>query len=177
MFGPGKFCLLVLAGGSNPLIWLNIPANGGSFSVPGGYDQFSVTLSTAGSDWYWPGRNGFTLAGFRFRDGWLWLNEPLALSKAGEQTELTIPQTFQLRQNFPNPFNSSTTIYYSTASYGRVKLSVFDLLGHELVVLVDGEELAGEHEAIFISDLPSGVYFYRLETAGSILTKRMTLTR
>ncbi|MDP2934087.1 MAG: T9SS type A sorting domain-containing protein, partial [bacterium] len=84
---------------------------------------------------------------------------------------------FELAPNFPNPFNSATVIRYATIKTGHVRLVVYDALWREAAVLVDARENAGEHEVIFNSDLPSGTYFYRLETAGAVQTKKMTLVR
>jgi D-alanyl-D-alanine carboxypeptidase len=80
---------------------------------------------------------------------------------------------FQLDQNFPNPFNPTTTIAYRVGGRGTehpasqnasVKLAIYDLLGHEVAVLVDGEKPPGNYVARWdAADRPSGVYFYRLE--------------
>jgi protocatechuate 3,4-dioxygenase beta subunit len=73
------------------------------------------------------------------------------------------PDRFMLRQNYPNPFNPITTIPYQLARSSRVKLSVFDMLGREISVLVDAQQPAGMHEARFdAASLTSGFYFYRL---------------
>jgi photosystem II stability/assembly factor-like uncharacterized protein len=82
---------------------------------------------------------------------------------------------FALEQNYPNPFNPSTTIKYELAKSTEVKLSVYDMLGREVSVLVDVRKEAGVYEVkLDGSNLASGVYFYRL-TAGSYVQTRKLL--
>jgi len=79
-----------------------------------------------------------------------------------EQT--TIPSTFILNQNYPNPFNPSTNIKFSLPIISNVTLKIYDVLGNEIVELVNGRMEAGIHEFHFNSlSLTSGVYFYKLE--------------
>jgi hypothetical protein len=87
--------------------------------------------------------------------------------------------------NYPNPFNPTTTINYSTPSNGFVKLSVLNTLGEEVSTLVNEFISAGSHEVTFNAEnLASGIYFYRLQAvptgrqAGSFVeTKKMVLLR
>jgi hypothetical protein len=73
------------------------------------------------------------------------------------------PETFQLFQNYPNPFNPSTLIGYQLSVDGKVRLSVYDMLGREIATLLNEEKSVGTYNAIFnAANLPSGVYFYRL---------------
>jgi hypothetical protein len=78
----------------------------------------------------------------------------------------TAPKTFSLEQNFPNPFNPTTTIYYQLPTASRVSIVVYDLLGREVKRLVDEVREAGYHEVRFsatgASGIASGVYFYRM---------------
>jgi hypothetical protein len=77
----------------------------------------------------------------------------------------TQPQQYRLEQNYPNPFNSATLIRFALPSRSMVRLSVFDLNGRLLAVLVDEEMPAGEHTVAFDAwCLGSGVYFYRLQS-------------
>jgi glucose/arabinose dehydrogenase len=83
-----------------------------------------------------------------------------------------------LEQNFPNPFNPSTSIKYTLQRPGYVHLAVYNLLGQEVALLVDGVEAQGVHEVGFANvDLPSGIYFYRLQAPGVFETKKMVVTR
>ena len=93
------------------------------------------------------------------------------------------PTTFDLYQNYPNPFNPTTTIGYQLPVESRVRLTIFNLLGQEVAILVDEECPAGFHTQIWdASGLPSGVYVYRLAAGGNgrgriALTRAMVLVR
>jgi hypothetical protein len=78
----------------------------------------------------------------------------------------------------PNPFAGSTTVRFTLEEPSEVRLAVYDVLGREVAVLVDGPLEAGAHAAAFDgSGLPSGVYVYRLAAEGAVATGRMTLSR
>ena len=89
------------------------------------------------------------------------------------------PTPTALHQNYPNPFNPTTTISYQLNETSLVQLEVFDTTGREVAVLVNGErKSAGSYQATFdAGNLASGVYFYRLETAGQVMTKKMLLLK
>jgi hypothetical protein len=85
---------------------------------------------------------------------------------------------FRLSQNFPNPFNPTTTISYSVKEYSNVLIKVFDILGNEIVTLVNEGKSAGEYQVNWnAADLPSGVYFYQLRARDFLETKKMILLR
>ena len=89
-----------------------------------------------------------------------------------------IPDGFSLKQNYPNPFNPSTKIEFNIKSSGYVKLAVYDMLGKEVGTLVNGDLTPGTYQYTFeAQSLPSGVYFYKLETNGFTETKRMILLK
>jgi hypothetical protein len=93
---------------------------------------------------------------------------------AGEVT----PSEVSLLQNYPNPFNPSTVIPFTLPEAAHVRLAVYDRLGQEMAVLVDGSLPAGTHRVAFdVVDLPSGLYYYRLVTTGRTFVRTMTLTR
>jgi photosystem II stability/assembly factor-like uncharacterized protein len=83
-----------------------------------------------------------------------------------------------LNQNYPNPFNPSTTIKYLIPERSFVKIIIYNTLGEEVRKLVDEEKTAGSYEVIFDgSDLPSGIYLYRLESDRYFYTKKMILLK
>lgn len=88
------------------------------------------------------------------------------------------PQTLALRQNFPNPFNPTTVIRYDLPENAPVRLSVYDMLGRQVAVLVNETMNAGSHQVNFnASQLSSGMYMYRLEAGSKTLTRTMTLIK
>ncbi len=90
----------------------------------------------------------------------------------------TAPQAFVLYQNYPNPFNPSTTIRYSIPHSEFVTLRIFNVLGEQITTLVSEKVFAGTHQIEWnVEELPSGVYFYRLEAGGFLQTKKFLLLR
>jgi hypothetical protein len=96
----------------------------------------------------------------------------------GVGTEPGIPPVFGLEQNYPNPFNPTTTIRYSLPHGSRVFLSVYNALGQQVAVLVNGDQEAGYQQVEFDGKtLASGVYFYRIQAGGYVQTKKLLLVR
>jgi M6 family metalloprotease-like protein len=96
----------------------------------------------------------------------------------GVKAMAEVPKQFGLDQNYPNPFNPSTSIKYELPKSTELKLSVFDLLGREVSVLVNERRDAGVHEVKFdASNLASGVYFYRLQAGDFVQTRKLLLLR
>ncbi|MCX6134557.1 MAG: family 10 glycosylhydrolase [Ignavibacteriales bacterium] len=90
----------------------------------------------------------------------------------------SMPNVFDLSQNYPNPFNPSTTIRFAVPQSGPVSLRVYDLLGRELSVLLDGFLAPGYYAAQFDGhNLSSGIYFYRLAAPGFVETRKMQLVK
>ncbi|MGA2669101.1 MAG: T9SS type A sorting domain-containing protein [Ignavibacteria bacterium] len=88
------------------------------------------------------------------------------------------PKVYSLEQNYPNPFNPATTISYSIPKAGNVKITVFDVLGRELYVLVNEFKKPGSYSVDFdASELSSGVYFYRIEAGDFRDVKKMILVK
>jgi hypothetical protein len=92
--------------------------------------------------------------------------------------ENIIPIEYSLSQNFPNPFNPMTKISYAVAQAGLVSLKVFDILGKEMMVLVNEAKPTGVFEVDFeASNLPSGVYIYSLRVNDFISNQKMLLLK
>jgi hypothetical protein len=93
-------------------------------------------------------------------------------------TDDFIATTFSLKENYPNPFNPTTTIEYSIGLAGPTKLMVYDVLGREVVKLVDEFRPVGNHKVVLNArNMPSGIYFYRLETPSFSKTHKMVLMK
>ena len=89
-----------------------------------------------------------------------------------------VARSFELAQNYPNPFNPSTEISFTLAKSAKVRLAVYNLLGKEVAVLVNGTMSAGYHPVTFnAKNLSSGVYFYKLEAGSTVLAKKMMLLK
>jgi len=88
------------------------------------------------------------------------------------------PSEFRLYQNYPNPFNPSTSISYSIPVSSFVTLKIYDLLGNEAATLLNEEKTAGSYQVSFdASQLPTGVYMYRLASGNNIISKKMILLK
>jgi hypothetical protein len=85
---------------------------------------------------------------------------------------------YKLEQNYPNPFNPKTNIDFQIADFGFVSLKVYDILGNYVTTLINEYLSAGEYEVEFnASQLPSGIYFYQLNTGNYLETKKMMLLK
>lgn len=89
-----------------------------------------------------------------------------------------MPAKFSLNQNYPNPFNPVTHMQYTTGSRSLVTLKIYNVLGKEVVTLVNEEKPSGEHKMVFdASALSSGVYLYTLHAASFVQTKKLLVLK
>lgn len=115
---------------------------------------------------------------------------PISFSIPGSVKELTsgtiginsisnlISEGYHLNQNFPNPFNPNTLINYDIGKPGFVKLTVYNSIGKEVALLVNGKQEKGSYEVNFAADnYPAGLYFYKLEADEFTETKKMLLVK
>ncbi len=119
----------------------------------------------------------------------LWISQWTALWQNGIVTDQTtdvspeqntneIPVDYALSQNYPNPFNPSTTIDFALPSASNVRLTIYNLLGQEITTLVNEFKQAGSYKVTWnAQNLPSGIYIYRIESAGNNITRKMTLLK
>ncbi len=160
-----------------PATWSNIPggANVRSYTVTGLTNGLEYTLEVRAEN----GSGGGTPARTTVR-------LPLSGSQssvAGRPTSVNtereeLPAEVALLGNYPNPFNPETTIDYELPRTSEVSLTVYDLLGHETAVLVDGLQSAGRHTVRFdAGNLPSGPYVYRLQTEDKTVARTMILVK
>jgi len=102
------------------------------------------------------GRKDTLVFEIKDRIGGIWLKSIVV--------QYTAPKQYRLDQNFPNPFNPSTTIYYDLPHDSKVSIIVYDILGREVRHLIDRIEDAGSHDIRFSArGLASGVYIYRMQ--------------
>ena len=91
---------------------------------------------------------------------------------------VAVPQDLVLHQNFPNPFNPSTTISFTVPETRTVRLTVTDMMGREIAVLMNGTVAAGSHSVVFDGiRFASGMYVTRLQSGGQTITRRMMLLK
>jgi len=117
---------------------------------------------------------------YQVYDGSNWVNKNrmLTIYTITSVEEETSPRAFMLYDNYPNPFNPETIISYTLAQDSKIVLKVFNAVGEEVRVLVNGEQNAGLHKIKFsASDLPSGIYLYRIEAGNNVETRKMVLTK
>jgi hypothetical protein len=135
--------------------------------------------------WYQP--SGVFALGVESFNGFVYISDGLGgiqiyrnllVTPVSVESDEIVFSDFRLEQNYPNPFNPSTTIKYSIPEDGFVKLAVYNLLGEEVVSLVNIEQKAGRYEVVFdASRLSSGVYMYRLESKNFLSIKKMLLVK
>lgn len=100
------------------------------------------------------------------------------LYEPGDVAGNEIPKKFELMQNYPNPFNPTTIIKYALPKEAHVTLKIYNVLGQEVVTLVNKNVDAGYHEVNFnASQLSSGIYIYRIEAGNFVATKKMMLLK
>lgn len=146
---------------------------------------WSETFGDGGSD---GGRSifgtedgGFVVSGFKSEAGninaWILRFAPEQLIGLDENRS-NIPSEILLSNNYPNPFNPTTTIEYSLSQSGNVSLTVYNLIGEEVALLYSGNMPAGNHKVIWdASSLASGLYIYRLQAGEIVRTKKMLLLK
>ena len=103
------------------------------------------------------------------------IGEETAVEQHGK---FNLPQEFHLGQNYPNPFNPQTSIEYEIPQNAKVKLTVRDVLGRKVAVMVDKRQQAGAHKVVWdAAHVPSGVYVYTLQAGEKIARGKMLLIR
>lgn len=198
---PKKGCFVVAASPDNGQNWTEAKA----FFVDGGLPEGIPGTGAAAEGGAWPGSSVSSILVqdvdnpnvyrfeflyqacgadnvtiFRESQGIWYTNEPsVDITTVGVKNRPAgAPTTYNLGQNYPNPFNPSTTIDYSLSSAGQVKLSIINALGQVVATLVNGRVAAGQHTTVWdAKNVPSGVYFYKLEAENFSQTKKMVLMK
>ena len=156
--------------GAEPVMWA---------FVPEGQDYLSFTwplpekLSYSNAELLTAAEGGFPVGDLNWFPDKKAQWEDWVKTAVEEERPTGVPQSFGLAQNFPNPFNASTTIAFRLSKSAHVRLAVYNSLGQKVASLVDKQMEAGRHTVRFdAGDLPSGVYFYRLEAGDERLQVR-----
>ena len=138
-------------------------------SIDGGinWTQVGGTVNTTNNTVTLTGLDGFSM--------WTLGSSSLPLPV---EDEIEIPTEFALYQNYPNPFNPSTKIRYQLPQESKVIIKLYDILGAEVITLLNEKKEAGVYEVDFnAANLPSGTYIYRIVADGFIETKKMVLLK
>ena len=116
---------------------------------------------------------------FKYEDIEIWAEGVQSVDEINGVTKLEeIPTEYNLSQNYPNPFNPTTKIQYSITEASNVKLSIYNGMGQEMIQLVNENQSVGKYVVDFdAKNLPSGVYFYRLQTGKFNAVKKMMLMK
>ena len=115
-------------------------------------------------------------------DGTVWVNDYIVYvdytSIVGVEESEIIPKLYSLEQNYPNPFNPETVIEYTLPIRSDVKLTIYNLRGEEVALLINGNMPAGNHRVSWdASGFASGIYFYRIQTGDFVQTRKMLLLK
>ncbi|HEX2865697.1 MAG TPA: T9SS type A sorting domain-containing protein [Ignavibacteriales bacterium] len=145
-----------LLSGSLPVLWMGTPTRTGSFAFSSD-DQFMIIRTHP----------------FTSEDVFTFTADKLASANSEN-----VPLSYEMSQNYPNPFNPVTTIRYSIPEAARVELKVFDILGREVMTLVNQEQNAGRYNVQFDAGrLSSGIYIYRISAKNFTKTSKMVLLK
>ncbi len=108
----------------------------------------------------------------------LYILKPSSDGNLATGDESVIPENYELNQNYPNPFNPTTQIQYELPRAGEIDLTLYNMLGMEVMKLDRGIKPAGIHQISFDgSHLPSGIYFYQLRSGNFVKTRKMSLLK
>ena len=155
--------------GGDFIVYRNIPESG-----PGEANarSYTVTELTNGLEYV------FHVRALNQHGGGLPAEATVTLPGIVSSESEELPAEVTLSTNYPNPFNPETTIRYALPQAGQVRLVVYDLLGHEVAVLVDQSRPAGNHTVRFgAGNLSSGLYVYRLQAQDKTIVRTMMLVK
>lgn len=167
--GPGFNSMIQVSDGIDTVdLWIDRDTDIGQFSPPQWPgDVLAVGEQNTNSV---PPNDGYNLVPRFYSDFLITIGVDLVVVSA--------PEDFILYQNYPNPFNPKTRIKYSVPHASLVQIKVYDVIGNEIETLVDRERLSGTYELTWnAANLPSGVYFYRIQAGEFIQTKKMLLLK
>ena len=174
--------LLTIADSNGDVIGYDFTDAMGSYSIPG-MNSGDYTVQASKLEWM----SETTEVAYQLSSPTMLID--FSLSQAvtsiddNAGNEAVIPEVLELADNFPNPFNPSTTIKIAIPESGAVKLTVFNILGQPVKTLYDGQISAGTHSFQWDGtgdagqSVTTGIYFYTLEAAGQRLVKKMLFSK
>lgn len=137
-----------------------------------GMDYSSNGTGRTGAAQWWDNTNS------SWANASIWGDAVLSNAVISVQGKPTVANSFNLNQNYPNPFNPATQIQYTIDKTSKVKLTVYNILGSQVAVLVNATQEPGLKTVTFnASNLSSGVYFYKLEAGSKMMSKKMMLLK
>jgi Secretion system C-terminal sorting domain len=152
---------------SSKIMWSGFASGFGNSGNP-----TSILMNSWGESFSGSAQNSSS----RIIAGFLTFRETHLTGVKNEQS--IVPKVWKLEQNYPNPFNPSTTIKYQVPKPGYVSLKIYDILGREILTLVNENKTAGYFEARFNAvRFPSGVYIYQLRSKEYSSDKKMILLK
>jgi endo-1,4-beta-xylanase len=170
--------------------------NLGDTGTPDDNQQLQLYTKIFPALWRHPGVKGITLWGYLDGQMWqttcylvrsdgtarpalLWLAQYVSANPMDlKGNTLQLPSSYELKQNFPNPFNPTTNIQYSLPKASTVRLKVYDILGRLVQTLVKSEQTPGNYSVTFnAQNFSSGVYFYQLQAGSFTETKKLMLLK
>jgi hypothetical protein len=155
--------------GSGIILW---EVEGRKVSIANSYKSWKNIIITNNEDYI------VTWGDERNTDPDIFAQSLNALVTSVNNSTTNTPELFVLSQNFPNPFNPSTTIKFSLPPSGYAALKIYNALGEEVAVLLNKELQTGTYEVEWnATDFPSGIYFYQLKTEELVESKKMVLLK
>jgi hypothetical protein len=152
-----------------------------------GYNGTILHTTNGGTIWLNQSTTPYLLLGVSFSDanngmivgnGIITQTTNGGITFIGNEKTTNNPEGFVLFQNYPNPFNPNTTINFSVLKQNNVKIKVYDVLGNEILTLINEDKPKGYYKIEFnASNLSSGIYYYQMQTDGFIQTKKMILLK
>jgi flagellar capping protein FliD len=167
---------VVYATKNNQIAGYTISGTSGAYTIDGlAPGKYSVSVDNLGSDETGSSSVSISYTGAGApNDATANFSLDQTATNVAQEITASQPSSFELAQNYPNPFNPSTTIRYTLASSGPVSLKVYNLLGQEIATLANGFQKAGIYQVEFNGKgIASGIYFYRLHSQSTDLTRKM----
>ena len=164
----------IVVNGNSVSVWVYADGEAPTDTASYTFTTNNVTLGTAAPELHILGSTDDDSSAVHIDE--IWYNEtPTAM---GISDDVPIASSYKLGQNYPNPFNPTTHIRFNIPETGNTKLTVFNIMGEAVANLVDGVVPAGGHTVSWnAANMPTGVYFYRMESGNFSQTRKLLLVK